>query len=162
MYVTDSDYTGLALAATEPSPLLDDLLGAPGNLRRFSPSEVFLTTEDTRNVIKFFWPSKGLPSTITPEDKAFAQALLIEAIDKSYAMSWVRAIFDSAFMKVPGSPRSLLTKAIKLAIKLGWLRYKKGRVDPLKVKIYQSIRNTLARNFKTPWELRLNTGQLIY
>lgn len=162
MYVIDSPGYGAGLGLAEPSPHIDDLLGQGPNLRRFTPEEVFLSEEAARNVLSFFFPSQGLPSQITIEDRAFAQALLIEAIQRSHDMSYVKAIFDTSYMKIPGSPRAVIKQAVKLGLKFGWLSAKRKKLDPEKAKIYKSVRVTLSRNFKTPWTLRLATGELLY
>ncbi|HEU5115991.1 MAG TPA: hypothetical protein VFT74_04875, partial [Isosphaeraceae bacterium] len=68
------------------------------SLRKFSPSELALTQQQAWQTLVFFFGgnASSVPGWITDNDRSFAQALLVEAIDKSYAMSWMETIFRSS------------------------------------------------------------------
>lgn len=161
MYIVDTEEGPSGLGLAEPSPHIDDLLGRGPTLRRFGTNELFLSPDEARRVLEFFWPGK-VPATLTDQDRAFAQALLIEAVDASCKVGFVKKIFDTFYMKIPGSTRKVLRKAAKLAVQFGWLRRCGRDVDLDKVGIYRSVRNTLARNFRSAWEIRRQGGDLIY
>ena len=141
-------------------------LGETGRLKRFAPSELTLSPEETLAVYRFFWPDKnfGGIGAITDMDREFAQALLVEAIDASCTMGIVEDIYNRFFMKVPGSFKDIAKSAVKIAAKAIAARWF-GRcrlTDPSKARIYESIRRTLALKFRTVIDLRLSTGELTY
>jgi len=141
-------------------------LGQTGKLRRFSPSELILSPEDTVAVLRFFWPEMDMNrlGPVTGGDQEFAQGLLLEAVDASCTMGIVESIFKKFYLKVPTSFRSILKSAASIAAQAIANRWFKrcSNIDPNKVKIYESIRKTLARNFRTVMQLRLDTGDLTY
>ncbi|MDB5373880.1 MAG: uncharacterized protein JWP04_2522, partial [Belnapia sp.] len=123
-----------------------------------------LTREDAYAVIRFFWHDPGmLPDAFTEADVNFAQGLLVEAIDATCAMGYVEIIFDNFFMKVPRDLNNLLgmlKKVAKAAAKHWWKHATdKDLADP---KIYETVRVSLARNFRSTWDIRKATGELIY
>ncbi len=148
-----------------PLPL-GGFLGESGELKKFNPSELVLTTQEAIAVLKFFWPEKDLRplGTITDADRGFAQGLLLEAIDASNSKGIVEDIYRTTFMKVPTSFRSLRNMAIKLAKKAlahGWFK-RTPDVRSEDLKVYESVRRTIAQKFVRVIDLRLQTGNLIY
>ena len=131
-----------------------------GSLRSFSPSEIALTDDEVRGTLRFFWRTKTPPDPITHEDRSFAQALLVEAIDRSVDLSFIERVFRKFYLKIPGSPRSTVLKVVRLAVEHAWFRERTRRrgIDPDEVRIYESVRAALARNFRTEYEVRLTTG----
>jgi hypothetical protein len=133
-------------------------------LLRFSSSELLLTQEQAWKILRFFWPDMNTPpNSLTVNDRSFAQALLIEAIDGSYNMGFVKLIFDYFFMKPPtsfGNIKDMVKIFVKAAMN-HWFKHATGAnlKDP---KIYESVRLTLARNFRTTWKIREESGELIY
>ena len=137
---------------------------AGSDLRRFAAAEIVLTREDAYAVIRFFWNDVGvLPEAFTDADVNFAQGLLVEAVDATYAMGYVQIVFDTFFMKVPRDLNNLygmLKKVAKASAKHWWRHAtEKDLADP---KIYETVRMTLARNFRSSWEIRKQTGELTY
>jgi len=126
-------------------------------LKRFLPQQVYLTKEQAWDVLRFFFPNAmgGLSSgSLTAADCAFAQALLVEAIDASCNLGYVEAAFRSFAGKIPGA-FSLAAFAARAG--LHWFKYAKA--DDLKdPKIYEVVRLTLQRNFSTVWQLRVAGG----
>jgi hypothetical protein len=138
-----------------------------GSLKHFSPSDIKLTNDQAAQVFKFFWsdipPTPLLPSSLTPGEVGFAQALLVEAIDASYSMGFVQHIYDAFFMKVPedfDSIRDMVKDFLKECAK-DWFEHAQG-IDFDHPKIYQSVRVNLSRNFRSVWELALSTGDVTY
>jgi hypothetical protein len=80
--------------------------------------------------LKFFFGSNvPEPADLTSEDVGFAQALLLEAIDKSYAMRYVHAIYDVFYWKLPDSPaalRDLVSDFTKRATR-NWFDHASGK-----------------------------------
>jgi len=79
-------------------------------------------------------------------------------------MGIVESIYRRFYLKVPTSFGSILKSAAAIALQAiqnHWLK-KCHEIDPAKVKIYESIRRTLALNFHTAMQLRLQTGELTY
>lgn len=137
-------------------------VGQTGQLRHFSPSELVLSPEDTVAVFRFFWPEMDLSGLgpITDSDREFAQGLLLEAVDASCTMEITESIFNKFYLKVPKDFGSIFKSAASIAAKATANRWlgKCKKIDPSKVKIYDSVRKTLARNFVTVMRIRLQTG----
>ncbi len=133
-------------------------------LKHFSESEVKLDQHDAFGILRFFWLEPGVePSQLTVQDRAFAQALLVEAIDSSYHMSFVELLFKNFYGKVPSSFESVrdMVKSFAKEASKRWFEHATGKDldDP---KIYESVRATLSRNFRSTWQIRVQTGELIY
>jgi hypothetical protein len=126
--------------------------------------EVFFTKADAYNTLSFFFgtPSELGADALTADDIAFAQALLKEAVVRSEQMGYVKAIFSTAL-----KPPTSFAVVARLAYQVGKHsvgvndRRKNGTnmKDPV---IYDSVRNTLTRSFRSTWNIRLQTGELIY
>ena len=131
------------------------------HLRRFERDEVVLTQDQAFQVLRFFWPDVSVnPGALTVEDRGFAQALLIEAIDASYRMGFVEAWFRS--LAKMGSGLKAVIKAFGKAALEHWFKYA-TRTDIMDdPRIYEIVRLTVVRNFRTVWRLRESTGELIY
>ncbi len=77
-------------------------------LRTFSSEELLFNEEETRIVLKFiFAPTHhkfidSLP--MSDRLREFAQALLVEAIDASYAIGYVHGLLRSVKNPVKGAP----------------------------------------------------------
>lgn len=134
-------------------------------LRHFTKEEVFLTEEEAGKILRFFFPQDQLPEGQAPndDDRAFAQALLLEAIDKSYAMSFVQDIYDAFYGKVPtgfDAVKDMLKDFAKKAAKT-WFDHAAGKdlADP---KIYTSVKTVITANYRSVWVVRLQTGELTY
>jgi hypothetical protein len=121
-------------------------------LQHFPAREIVLTQEEAFHVFRFFWPDCNLhPGQLTETDREFAQALLIEAIDASERMSWIEALFRAA-ARPNADVRSILKKMAAHALKK-WFTNLAPR-DILNQDIYEAVRATLARNFRSIVRLR--------
>jgi hypothetical protein len=132
-------------------------------LKHFSGNDLRLDVEQTRKVLKFFFPQTDIDHVnVTDEDRSFAQALLVEAIDASAQMGYVQILFEKVY--TPPTDFGYIKDLAKNFVKYGlniWFRHLTGKdfTDP---KIYMTVRNQLALNFRSTWEIRLQTGELTY
>lgn len=133
-------------------------------LRKFTPGEVFVTGQNAHSILRFFSIEPGiLPQAMTVADRAFAQALLVEAIDASYEMGYAEAIFRSVFGKTPASLIGIAGILATLTIHSAANWFQHASASDLKdPQIYESVRVVIARNWATVWRIRLATGQLTY
>jgi hypothetical protein len=129
-------------------------------LKHFSEADgtLLLSQEDAWMILRFFLDGEVTlaPGALTENDRSFAQALLIEAIDASNAMSWVEALFRSA-MKPNATVKSIIRSLVKKALK-EWFRAKVGS-DPT---IYVAVKNSLKRNWRSAWRIREATDEPVY
>jgi len=133
-------------------------------LKRFKSDEIYLDQEQAWRVLRFFWPNTNIPpGSLSETDRAFAQGLLVEAIDGSYHMGFIEIIFRTFAYKVAtsfGDLKDMIKEFLKQATE-HWFKHatRKDLKDP---KIYESVRVTLARNFRTVWDIRIASGELTY
>jgi len=67
-------------------------------LHKFKPEELIFDEEETRIILRFiFMHQHAVINRMKINDRAreFAQGLLVEAIDASYAMGYVKILFTS-------------------------------------------------------------------
>lgn len=124
-------------------------------LRNFSDTELILDEEETRAVLVFFFPSDGQQITqaqITNELRNFAQGLLIEAVDASYAMGYIETLFK--WVAHPGNDmKKALAKLVRRGLKY-WFK-NLGNKPLMEAKIYEPIRQQLSRSFRSPLQIML-------
>jgi hypothetical protein len=133
-------------------------------LQHFEEKDILLTQEQAFRVIRFFWPDASVvPSALSSTDRAFAQALLIEAIDASYKMGFVEHIFNAFYGKVPRSFKDIkdLVKDFAKAAMKHWFKHATG-ADLRDPQIYEMVRVDIARNFRSTWKIREQSGELTY
>jgi hypothetical protein len=128
-------------------------------LKHFSKDEIRIRPDQAARILRFFFPDQPVTS-VTDEDVEFAQALLVEAIDASNEMSYVQILADKTLRPVAdfGFIKDLAKEFCKQAYK-NWFRHATGKdlADP---KIYESIRRTISRNWRSAWSIRIATGEL--
>lgn len=120
-----------------------------GRLKEFSGGQVLLTGVEAKSVLVFFFPSEKAAiesANINPKIRGFAQSLLVEAIDASYAMGFAQALFSATAN--PSSTAGSVIKCFgKKAVK-HWFDSATAK-DLSDVKIYESVRRVISRNFKS-------------
>jgi hypothetical protein len=131
------------------------------SLRKFAPSELALSNQQAWQVLVYFFGgnASSVPGDLTDNDRSFAQALLLEAVDKSYQMSWIETLWKSSASptsSVSGILRSLATKAAR-----DWLSHCQPN-DLAHAKIYQIVKDRLVGAWRDLWRLRIDTGEPIY
>lgn len=130
-------------------------------LKKFKKDELILNVDETRIILKFIFESAdhGIIESLTINDavREFSQGLLIEAIDASYAVGFVEAIFRSTTNPTKGAIKALKSFGKKAAKK--W--FKHASVASLQdVKVYEFVRIELARRFRTPLRILASTASL--
>ena len=132
-------------------------------LQHFSGSDLRLDKEQARRTLKFFFPNTNIDHiSITDDDRSFAQALLIEAIDASALIGFVQVIFEH--MYTPPTGFDYIKDLAKDLVKYGsltWFRHVSG-LDFKDPKIYLMVRVTIQNSWISVWEIRLQTGELTY
>ncbi len=130
-------------------------------LRKFKKDELIFNADETKIVLKFIF---GLPDsnlidsmTITDHVREFAQGLLVEAINASYAIGFVEAIFRSTANPSNGAIKILKSFGKKAAIY--WFKYANAH-DLQNVKVYDFVRNEIARRFHTTLRILASTASL--
>ena len=116
-------------------------------LRKFTEAELVLDEEETRLVLKFVFKNQhGVVDKlrITNRIREFAQGLLVEAVDASYAMGFVEALFRATANPTAGV-KTVLKKFGKKAIK-HWFEHATAE-DLMDIKIYEIVRSRLEYNF---------------
>lgn len=131
-------------------------------LRRFAKSEIYISKHEAWTILRFFFgPQCTLRETeLTDDDVNFAQGLLVEAIDASYAMGYAEILFKTFYGKVPGSftdVQSIVKSFVKKAAQ-HWFKHL-GKKELSKAEIYDSVRNTIVLNFGTIFATRQSTGE---
>lgn len=131
------------------------------HLRQFKQEELLFNEEETRVVLKFIFEpvDHALIESLTVNDsvRGFAQGLLIEAIDASYAIGFVEAIFRSTTNPAKGAIKIL--KSFGKKAKKHW--FKHALVHDLQdVKVYEFVRLEIARRFRTPLRILASTASL--
>jgi hypothetical protein len=133
-------------------------------LRSFSREELIFSRDDAYMILKFFFQSTRLkPTQLNDDDRAFAQALLLEAADRSYELGYAQILMEKFLMASPRSlegVRDLLKAFIGKAAKHWWKHAKQS--DLRDAKLYMVVVNQLRRNFRSTWEIREVTGELMY
>lgn len=119
-------------------------------------SELVFNDDETRQILKFFYPASaaGIANmTVTNDTRRFAQTLLIAAIDASYAMGYIQALGRTVVH--PGSGIKSLAKKLGNRFVKHWFKHA-TRENLLEVKIYDSVRNSIALAVATQMRLMLS------
>jgi hypothetical protein len=116
---------------------------------------VFNETE-TRIILKFFWPNQapridGL--TIDNTARRLAQTALIAAIDGTYAMGFVDALFQG----VSRPSKSLKIFAKKMARSIARQYFRHATLEDLEdVRIYENVRSQVSLDLRHKLEMVIN------
>jgi hypothetical protein len=127
-------------------------------LRKFNQDELIFDKVETIIILQFIfrgYVSEARLKTLNVTDhvREFAQGLLVEAVDASYAMGFIEAIFKSSVNPSAGA-KKILKKFGKKALK-HWFKHASPK-GLLHVKIYEIVRKQLAVNFQTDMLMMLN------
>lgn len=152
-------------AAREPLAMQ----ASSAHLKHFAPNELILTAAEACRVIMWFWPDVTATSlgAVSDTDRSFAQALLLEAIDASADMKIVEDVYKATYMKVFTDFEDVWEVVKTLAKKAyedEWFTRAKGKITREKVEhltIYDSVKKTLARNFRSEMKIRVATGEYV-
>lgn len=126
------------------------------NLRKFKSSQLMFDEDETIQILKFIFKSKRhIVDKIVVDDRVrgFAQGLLLEAIDGSYSLGFVHALFGASMS--PGvSAKKVITKFGRKALK-HWFQHAKAK-DLKNIKIYETVRKSLAWKFDSVLNMHSN------
>jgi len=97
---------------------------------------------------------------MTKEDRGWAEAIIVDMLNSSFAMGFVEALFRSA-LKLPAGPKKVILEFLKGASK-NMLKYKdKSDLEKMlkKPRIYKSVFNVAKLRTKSLWGIRISTGE---
>ena len=117
------------------------------HLQKFKKEELIFDVEETKIILRFIFKSRhNLIDNLEINDRVreFAQGLLLEEIDASYAFGFVDMLFRAP-MNPGASAKQILTKFGKKALK-HWFKHATTK-DLTQIKIYDRVRERLAENF---------------
>ncbi|GAA6199343.1 hypothetical protein [Aquicoccus sp. SU-CL01552] len=128
------------------------------------PKKIVLKPKQAHDVITWLYGKTSVaPKEFTTEDCGFAQAMLVEMLNASFAMGFVEALFRAA-AKLPSGPKKVITTFLKGAGKT-LVKYKdKDDLAEMikKPVIYKAAQAQMARASRSVWRIREQTGELIY
>jgi hypothetical protein len=134
-------------------------------LRHFQRDELLFDQQQSFTILRYFGVEPGIQAAaLTDEDRGFAQALLVEAIDASYELGYVNIIFDVFYMKPPVSfdKVQIMTQEFLKKVAEHWFKHA-TRADLRQPKIYERVRQLLQGHARTVWAIRQATeGQITY
>jgi len=133
-------------------------------LRHFDADELLFDQQESFTILRYFGLEPGIQAAaLTDQDRSFAQALFVEAIDASYAMGYVRIMFDTFYGKPTVSFEAVKKMTKKFLEKAAehWFDHA-TKADLRDPKIYESVRVDLQRNARSVWKIRELTGELTY
>lgn len=115
-------------------------------LKKFRLKEIILNKEESAQVLNFFWANTvSNPNTLNNVHCAFAQALLLEAIDASGKIGFLESLY-SATIRPRSSLKRIIEKFVRYAA-LRWFQNITGRDNLKNARIYKKVKNTLALSF---------------
>jgi len=119
-------------------------------LRNFAEDELLFNEEETRIILRFIFRPADHPVIhelpMTDKLRGFAQGLLVEAIDLSFAVGFVESVFRSS-----ANPAGVVRRLIKWfgrQSSLQWYRFAKA-ADLQDIRVYQFVLDELARNYRS-------------
>lgn len=131
------------------------------HLKHFKRDEILLSNQEAWQVLVWFFGgnAKTTPSWLTEDDRSFAQALLVAAVDASADVGIFRRIWEST-VTPPQSIGGLLLKIARTGTRILRDRLEHADVKNFgNTKIYQMVKNQLTREFRSAWEIRIEDGQ---
>lgn len=124
-------------------------------LKHFKKDELVFDELETRQILIFFFPSEPQFIESMPVDdkvREFAQGLLLEAIDTSYEVGFVEALFRSVANPSQGM-KKIIKKFAKKSLK-HWFKHATHR-DLMHPKIYDFVRSEFGRRFRSQLHILL-------
>ena len=110
----------------------------------FGDEELIFDESETKQILSFFWPSRSAQISglnIDNDARRLAQTALVAAIDGSYSMGYVEALFRTVVR--PGSGIKAFGKKLARRFVKHWWKNAKPK-DLEDVRIYESVRNSIA------------------
>ncbi len=127
----------------------------------YETTDVYITHDEAWQILVWFFGGNAdsRPSSLTYNDRSFAQALLFKAIEASILIGGLEKLWRTTIMP----PKSIL-KAVKQIAKITstvlWKRIKP--VDLENAKVYTMVKDTLTVTYKSAWKIRVETDTAVY
>jgi hypothetical protein len=129
---------------------------------QFKPAKsIKISQQEALDVLEWVHGKSQLKAKdMTDEDQGYAQTMLVEMLNASFAIGFVEALFRSS-AKIPSGPAAVIKSFLKGAGK-NLIKYKDK--DDLKEMmknpiIYKMSYNVVALKTKSQWAIRVNTGE---
>ncbi len=125
-------------------------------LRIFNEKELIFDEAETKSILKFFFKHLGQPidaAIITRPLQCFAQGLLVEAIDSTYALGYIEILWRASYNPGANMQKALAKIGKKAAVQ--WFKHA-TQEDLLKAKISSLVRDRLAYSFMSVFHMMLN------
>ncbi len=125
-------------------------------LRDFAEHELIFDEGETRHILKFFFRHlQGRIDVvkITKHLRSFAQAILVEAIDATYALGYLEILWRAS--NNPGVGMAAVLKKLGLKSAVHWFK-NATRQNLLNSKISSRVRDKLAYNFSSVFPMMLD------
>jgi len=123
---------------------------------------IVINQSEAAAILNFFFQLPFAPSVITTNDREFAQALLISAVDSTYLLSWVEKMLSTA-MKPPSSFAGAAVSLTWAVATAGFTFFQYATADDLQdMRIYSMVRDAIASGYKTMAMDRLASGTAFY
>lgn len=128
------------------------------------PKKIVLKPQQAHAIITWLYGKTSVTAKeFTKEDCGFAQAMLVEMLNASFAIGFIEALFRAA-AKVPSGPKKVITTFLKGSGK-NLVKYedKDDLTEMMKQPvIYKMAKNQMARAAKSVWKIREQGGGLTY
>ena len=124
------------------------LSGGFVTLRNFSERELIFDEAETKAILKFFFPNMQRRidvATMTVPLRNFAQGLLVEAVDATYALGFVEILWKTFYNPGAGM-KTVLTKLGRKASR-HWFKHA-SQMDFLNAEVSSAVRAQLERSFR--------------
>ena len=125
-------------------------------LRNFSEKELIFDEAETKDILKFFFQhlrQRIEAAAITTELRNFAQGLLVEAIDATYALGYIEIVWRTSYNPGLGMMKAFSKVGSKAA--KHWFKHATQQ-DLLKAKISSRVRDKLAHSFASVFPMMLD------
>src|SRR5262245_9481831 len=119
---------------------------------------IVINQKEAAAILEFFFRMEFASGTITTNDREFAQAILISAVDSTYLLSWTEKILGTA-MKPPASFAGAAVSLLWALTTAGYTFFRYATAKDLKdMRIYSMVRDALASGYKAAAITRLASG----
>lgn len=127
--------------------------------RHYDEYKTKITRTEASAILEFFFGGMKFPvGDLTYNDREFAQALLISAVDSTYLLSWTEKMMSVA-MKPPNSVLGAAGSLAFAIIACGYEFFNYATTKDLReLKIYKMVRDALASGYKAAAMNRLASG----
>jgi hypothetical protein len=114
-----------------------------------SDADLVLDENEARGVLKMFWPQRASKIDEIPignAAKRLAQAALMAAIDATYSMGYINAVFNS-YLRPAANVQSAIKRVAKGVAKHWWKHAKPQ--DLMDAKVYDAVVKRIALNLRS-------------